>query len=56
MIDSGSCENMVSKVIVEKLKFSFEHHAKPYKVPWFKKGREIIVTQRSIVKFSIDKN
>ena len=55
MTDSGSCENMVSKVMVEKLKLSCERHPKPYKVSWFKKGREIMVTQRSKVKFSIGK-
>lgn len=30
MIDSGSCENMVSNVMVDKLKLSCEHHPNPY--------------------------
>ncbi|XP_008777802.1 uncharacterized protein LOC103697676 [Phoenix dactylifera] len=55
MIDSEICENMVSKVVIEKLKLSCEHHPKPYKVSWFKKGGEIMVTQRCKVKFVVGK-
>lgn len=55
MIDSGSVENMVSKTMVEKLKLPCEQHPKPYKVSWFKKGGEVLVTQRCQVKFSIGK-
>lgn len=55
MIDSGSVENMVSKVMVDKLKLSCDCHLKPYKVSWFKKGGEVMVSQRCRIKFSIRK-
>uniref|UniRef100_A0A2N9G1E0 Reverse transcriptase domain-containing protein n=1 Tax=Fagus sylvatica TaxID=28930 RepID=A0A2N9G1E0_FAGSY len=55
MIDSGSCENMVSKVMVDKLKLSCDRHPKPYKVSWFKKGGEVVVSHRCQIKFSIGK-
>ena len=55
MIDSGSCENIVSKVMVDKLKLSCDRHPKPYKVSWFKKGGEVVVSHRCQIKFSIGK-
>lgn len=55
MIDYGSCENMMSKVMIDKLKLTCEDHPKPYKVSWFHKGGEIMVTQRCRMKFSIGK-
>ena len=55
MIDSGSVENIVSKVMVDKLKLSCDRHPKPYKVSWFEKGGEVIVSHRCKIKFSIGK-
>ncbi|CAL5401159.1 unnamed protein product [Camellia sinensis] len=47
--------NMVSQIMIDKLQLAYEHHPKPYKVSWFKKGGKIMVNQRSRIKFSIGK-
>jgi hypothetical protein len=38
IIDSGSCENKVSKEMVDKLKLFYETHLHPYQIAWFKRG------------------
>nr|GEZ52782.1 eukaryotic translation initiation factor 3 subunit M-like [Tanacetum cinerariifolium] len=40
IIDSGSCENVISREAVDKLNLKEEKHPKPYKLSWFKKGNE----------------
>ena len=55
IIDGGSCENVVSKTMVEKLGLNTEDHPQPYKLSWFKKGSEVKVSKRCLVKFSIGK-
>ncbi|XP_042959520.1 uncharacterized protein LOC122294651 [Carya illinoinensis] len=39
-IDSGSCENVVSEEVVQKLQLKTDHHPKPYKLSWLNKGSE----------------
>ncbi|GKD11728.1 putative nucleotidyltransferase, ribonuclease H, partial [Tanacetum coccineum] len=46
IIDSGSCENVVSESMTEK-------HPHPYKLSWLNKGKSIQVDQRCLVNFSI---
>ncbi|KAJ9552872.1 hypothetical protein OSB04_016917 [Centaurea solstitialis] len=41
VIDSGSCDNLISEDAVRKLALKTESHPKPYKLQWFKKGGEI---------------
>ncbi|XP_031398439.1 uncharacterized protein LOC116209004 [Punica granatum] len=53
MIDSGSCENIVSAEAVQKLSLRSEAHPKPYKLAWLKKGGEVSVSKRALVTFSI---
>ena len=55
IIDSGSCENMVSKEMVYKLKLHCETHPYPYRITWFKKGNEVTINKRCLIKFSIGK-
>ena len=55
IIDSGNCENMVSKEMVDKLKLCCETHPHPYRITWFKKGNESIINKRCLIKFSISK-
>ncbi|GAA0143742.1 hypothetical protein LIER_04352 [Lithospermum erythrorhizon] len=50
VIDSGSCENVVSEEAVKKLSLKTKTHPNLYKL---KKDGEISVTQRSLVPFSI---
>ena len=49
----GSCENMVSREMVEKLNLQCEKHPRPYHIAWFKKGNELIVDKRCLVRFTI---
>jgi hypothetical protein len=53
IIDSGSCENVVSQEVVDKLQFKVEEYPHPYNLSWLKKGNEIKVTRRCLVSFSI---
>jgi hypothetical protein len=41
IIDGGSCENVVSTTMVEKLNLKTEPHSHPYKLQWLKKGNDI---------------
>ena len=41
--------------MVEKLGLHTEDHPQPYKLSWFKKGSEVKVSKRCLVKFSIGK-
>ena len=55
IIDGGSCENVVSQEVVDKLRLATQDHPHPYKLSWFKKGNEVKVTKRCLVPFSIRK-
>ncbi|GKC87358.1 putative reverse transcriptase domain-containing protein [Tanacetum coccineum] len=56
IIDGGSCENVVSTYMVEKLGLKMEDHPKPYQLTWLKKGNTVKVSKRCLVQFSIGKN
>jgi hypothetical protein len=56
IIDGGSCENVVSTTMVEKLNLKTEPHSHPYKLQWLKKGNDIQVTKKCLIQFSIGKN
>jgi hypothetical protein len=56
IIDGGSCENVVSTTMVEKLNLKTEAHSHPYKLQWLRKGNDIQVTKKCLVQFSIGKN
>ena len=53
IIDSGSCENVVSEEVVQKLGLATEKHPNPYKLSWLKKGNEVTVSKCCLVSFSI---
>ena len=53
IIDSGSCENVVSNYMVEKLKLPTQSHPHPYKLQWLSNESEVRVSQRCLVSFSI---
>ncbi|XP_040994300.1 uncharacterized protein LOC121240841 [Juglans microcarpa x Juglans regia] len=55
IIDSGSCENIVSKALISTLKLHTEQYPKPYKISWIKKGVETKVPATRQVPFSIGK-
>ena len=49
VIDSGSCEKVVSEKAVQKLGLATEKHPNPYKISWLKKGNEVTVSKRCLV-------
>ena len=55
IIDSGSCENVVSNYMVEKLNLPTQDHPHPYKLQWLNKGSEVKVSKRCLVTFTIGK-
>ena len=55
VIDSGSCENIISRNLVNILKLPVEKHPEPYTIGWIKKGEGIQVTDRCRVPLSIGK-
>ncbi|GJX10699.1 reverse transcriptase domain-containing protein, partial [Tanacetum coccineum] len=56
IIDGGSCENVISTYMVEKLGMKTEDHPEPYQLTWLKKGNTVKVSKRCLVQFSIGKN
>jgi hypothetical protein len=46
ILNSVSCENIIDKHIVDKLKFPLEPYPEPYKIGWIKTIEEIRITQR----------
>ncbi|GKE45365.1 reverse transcriptase domain-containing protein [Tanacetum coccineum] len=55
-IYGGSCENVVSTYMVEKLGMKTEDHPESYQLTWLKKGNTVKVSRRCLVQFSIGKN
>ena len=53
IIDSGSCTNVASTLLVDKLKLKTLRHQKPYKLQWLSECGEVKVTKQVLVSFSI---
>ncbi|XP_021991183.1 uncharacterized protein LOC110887935 [Helianthus annuus] len=53
VMDSGSCDNLISEEAVQKLALKTESDPKPYKLQWLKKGGEVTVSKRALVSISI---
>ncbi|XP_048228263.1 uncharacterized protein LOC125369536, partial [Ricinus communis] len=53
IIDGGSCTNVASVELVEKLDFSALAHPRPYKLQWVNDYGDIKVTKQVLVSFSI---
>nr|GMD93444.1 Zinc finger, CCHC-type [Ipomoea batatas] len=56
IIDNGSCDNIVSKALVQRLGLPTEPHPKPYKLGWIKEGTSVMVTEVCHVPVSIGKS
>jgi len=55
IVDGGSCANVASTRVVDKLGLSTISHAKPYKLQWLSEEGEIIVNKQVLIAFSIGK-
>ena len=54
-IDGGSCTNVASTRVVEKLALTTISHTKPYKLHWLSAEGEIIVNKQVLINFTIGK-
>ena len=55
IIDSGSCENVISREAVKLLKLPMEKHPNPYSIRWIKMTEKIEVKERCKLPFFIGK-
>ncbi|KAJ4717073.1 Transposon Ty3-I Gag-Pol polyprotein [Melia azedarach] len=55
IIDSGSCTNIASTLMVDKLNLHIIKHPKPYKLQWLNECGEIRVTKQVLIFSSIGK-
>ncbi len=53
IVDSGSCTNVASKEMVDKLKLELREHPKPYALQWLNKDKGLKVTKQALVNFEI---
>ncbi|XP_071710387.1 uncharacterized protein [Rutidosis leptorrhynchoides] len=53
VIDGGSCENVVSKEMVDKLELQAEDHPESYRLTWLKRDNHVNVDKRCLIKFFI---
>jgi len=55
IIYEGSCTNVASTKVVEKLGLPTISHTKPYKLQWLSAEGEIMVTKQVLITFAIEK-
>ena len=53
IIDGGSCTNVASQTLINKLNLPVEVHPTPYIIQWLNQGKGIHVTHRVLLSFSI---
>ncbi|KAK9714387.1 hypothetical protein RND81_06G090500 [Saponaria officinalis] len=53
IIDGGSCTNVASTTMVNKMKLNTQDHPTPYKLRWLNKGAEVRVDKQCLIPFSI---
>ena len=55
IIDGGSCTNVTSTTLVEKLGMSTSKHSWPYILKWLNNSGEVRVNKQVLISFSIGK-
>ncbi|XP_054801490.1 uncharacterized protein LOC129305505, partial [Prosopis cineraria] len=53
VIDGGSCTNVASTLLVDKLSLPLIPHPKPYKLQWLNDSAEIRVSKQVLITFSV---
>jgi len=56
IIDGGSCANVASKTLVEKLKIFVSPRPSPYTIQWLNQGKDLQISSRYLLGFSIGKS
>ena len=54
-IDGGSCTNVASQRLIEKLALKTLPHPKPYKLQWLSENGKLVVDRQVLICFSIGK-
>ncbi|KAF7839273.1 Transposon Ty3-G Gag-Pol polyprotein [Senna tora] len=55
IIDGGSCVNVASKLMVDKLGLRTLKHPRPYRLQWLNESGDLKVTKQVLISFSIGK-
>ena len=55
VIDSCSCENLISQKLVNHLKLETHDHPNPYNIGWIKKGVNMRITKQCNLPLSLGK-
>lgn len=53
IIDSGSCANIVSTTVIQKLSMSIRKHPTHYKLQWINDSGELKVVSQALISFTI---
>ena len=53
IIDGGSCTNVPSTTLIDKLQLPTKVHPTLYSIQWLKQGSEVIVSKQALIAFSV---
>ena len=53
IIDGGSINNLVSEMMVTKLKMKRQKHSHPYRIAWVQDDHKVMVNEQCFVKLKI---
>ncbi|XP_074305174.1 uncharacterized protein LOC141640187 [Silene latifolia] len=53
VVDSGSCTNVISRDLVDRLKLPTKTHPKPYNLHWLDKNNDILVKKDALVSLKL---
>jgi len=56
IVNGGSCTNVASTTLVDKLQLKTDPHPQPYSIQWLNQGKGLKVSTRCLISFSIGKN